>query len=174
MISAAPAAVLGEPAGTTTLETEARALARAQRGLVRAKRFLPFSEPPPIARALEQAEKHLAANPSADPVLEKAAEWFLDNYYLIRRVARQVEQELPRGFVERLPLLASGPAQGTPRIDALARALVASGGIEINVAALQRFVQAYQEVSPLTIAELWALPTLLRVAVLHALVHFLS
>ena len=175
MTFAAPAAVLGDFAKTTAheAEAEARALAQAQRELVRAPRGLPFPEPP-IARALEQAEEHLARNPSEDPTLQKAAEWFLDNYYLVRRVARQVAQDLPRGFVRRLPLLASGPGQGVPRIEALARALVASGGIEINVAALQRFVQAYQEVSPLTIAELWALPTLLRVAVLHALLRFLA
>jgi len=32
----------------------------------------------------------------------------------------------------------------------------------LDLAVLQRFVRAYQDVSPLTIAELWALPVMLR------------
>ena len=37
--------------------------------------------------------------PTDDATLPKAAEWFLDNYYLIRRVARQVDEDLPRGLL---------------------------------------------------------------------------
>ena len=45
----------------------------------------------------------------------------------------------------------------------------------LDVVALRRFVDAYQEVSPLTIAELWALPTMLRACVLQRLlVRFLD
>ncbi len=83
-------------------------------------------------------------------------------------------QDLPPNFFRRLPQLASGPAKGVPRIDALARALVVRSHIEIDVTVLQAFVHAYQEVSPLTIAEVWALPTMLRDSVLHALLHFLE
>ena len=39
----------------------------------------------------------------------------------------------------------------------------------LDLPVLQRFVRAYQEVSPLTIAELWALPTMLRAMVLEQL-----
>jgi cyclic beta-1,2-glucan synthetase len=153
---------------------DARALAETQRDVRRAKRAVArFLEPSAIAQALEQAQKRFLVAPSDDARLQKAAEWFLDNYYLIRRVARQVDEELPRGFVRHLPELASGPAEGRPRIYALARALVLGRSLDFDVTALRRFVERYQEVSPLTIAELWALPTMLRVSVLRGLLRFL-
>ena len=141
-------------ATTSALEAEARALAEAQRDLQRAARLVPhFFEPPPVARAVERARKHFGSTSAGDGTFEKAAEWFLDNYYLIRRVARQVE-ELPRSFVRHLPLLASGSAKGRPRIDALARALVVKSALSLDLTVLRRFIDAYQEVAPLTIAEL--------------------
>ena len=93
-------------AETAALDADARALAETQRDLdARAAMALTrFLEPSPIARALERARS--ASSPRATPTtptLQKAAEWFLDNYYLIRRVARQVDEELPRGFVRRPP-----------------------------------------------------------------------
>ena len=144
-----------ETAVTTAIEADARALADTQRSLRRAKRAVTrFLEPSAIAHGLEHAQKRLlAGHPDDDAMLRKAAEWFLDNYYLIRRVARQVDQDLPRGFVRHLPELASGPAKGMPRIYALARALVVSRSIEFDVVTLRRFVEGYQGVSPLTIAE---------------------
>ena len=176
-MTAAARAANDETAETTALEAEARALAEAQRDLQRAEAKLAPSlalSPSPIARALDRARKYLASTHSEDAKLQKTAEWFLDNYYLIRRAARQITQDLPPGFSMRLPQLAAGPAKGVARIDALARTLVSRSGIEIDVGALQSFVLAYQEVSPLTIAELWALPTMLRISVLHGLLHFLD
>ncbi len=156
------------------LEADAHALAEAQRHPERARRLVShLFAPPAVARPLERAEKHLAASASDDGTLSKAAEWFLDNYYLIRRVARQVEEELPRDFVRHLPQLASGPAKGRPRVDALAHVLIVKCELTLDLAVLRRFIDAYQEVSPLTIAELWALPTLLRAAVLQRLLAFL-
>jgi cyclic beta-1,2-glucan synthetase len=158
-----------------SLETEARTLADAQRDFKRASRpvFRAF-DPPQLGRSFERAHGYLAATTLGDAAPAKAAEWYLDNYYLIRRVARQVEEELPRGFVRHLPWLASGPVKARPRIDALARALVAKTTLTLDLAAVRRFVDAYQEVSALTIAELWALPAMLRTVVLEHLLRFLD
>ena len=60
------------------------------------------------------------------------------------------------------------------RADALAQAIVEQAGLALDLAILRRFVDAYQDVSPLTIAELWALPTMLRIAVLQHLLQFLT
>jgi cyclic beta-1,2-glucan synthetase len=159
------------------VDGEARALAEAQRSVRRAA-FTAFASlelrHSSIARALGRAQKALSSDHAENAALRTAAEWFLDNYYLIRRVTRQVAQDLPAGFLRRLPQLTAGPAKGVARIDALARALVVRSSVEIDVTAIQSFVQAYQEVSPLTIAELWALPTMLRISVLHGLIHFLE
>jgi len=158
---------------TSALEADARAIAETHRDTRRAgaagRRFFAL---PAFGRALARAHEHLAARHQDDSTLRKPAEWFLDNYYIVRRVARQVAHDLPRGFVRRLPELTSGPEEGQPRIGALARALVATSGIELDRATLRRFVDAYQAVAPLTIAELWALPTMLRASVLSGLLSF--
>jgi cyclic beta-1,2-glucan synthetase len=169
-------ATAGDPR-YTALKVEARGLAEEQRHLRRAgagiASFLDLT-PSLTARALERARNYFSSKHFEDATLQKAADWFLDNFYLIRRVARQTSHDLPRGFLRRLPELANGAANGVPRVNALARALAARSSIEIDVTALQGFVEAYQEVSPLTIAEIWALPTMLRVSVLHGLLQFLD
>ena len=179
MTAAVPLGPGNDAAKHTAMETEARALAESHRDVERAKskglRHLEITSSP-IARALESAREDLASGESISrgAPLQKAAEWFLDNYYLIRRVARQVAQDLPSGFSRRLPHLASGPAKGIARIDELARTLVVRGSIELDITALKSFLHAYQKVSPLTIAELWALPTMLRTSVLCGLLRFLE
>ncbi len=161
-------------ASVAGLEDDARALAKVQRSVERAPRlFTRFQPPPALGRALEVAKVYLASSPQGGAALLKAAEWFLDNYYLIRRVARQVEEDLPRGFVRHLPRLTSTGVHGLPRIEALACALVAHPNLALDVVVLRRFIDAYQEVAPLTIAELWALPTTLRAAVLARLLDAL-
>ena len=158
-----------------TLEQDGRALAEAQRELERATRWVTLMlAPAPLARRLEQAHRHLRRSPLSDARTQTAAAWFLDNYYLIRRVARQVEEELPRGFVRHLPQLAFGAEKGRPRIDILARVLIAKSELVLDLARLRRFIDGYQAVSPLTIAELWALPTMLRSRVLRHLLSFLE
>ncbi len=160
---------------STNLESIARALAQEQRDLEFTRRPLTrVFAPPSSARGLELARIHLAASATRNAVLPQAAEWFLDNYYLIRRVARQADNELPRGFARHLPRLASGPEKGRPRLDPVTRALVVASEVVLDAGVLRRFVDAYQEVSPLTIAELWALPTLLRATVLQHLLQFLA
>ena len=176
-MTAAPGISTAQTAANPSVATDsdARALAETHRALQRARAARPeHLQRSAIARALERTRRRLAATLSPQGVLPKAVEWFLDNYYLIRRVARQVDDELPRGFVRHLPQLASGPSQGQVRVAALARALVTRGSMELDAAPLHRFLEAYQAVSPLTIAELWALPTMLRAAVLDQLMPLLE
>jgi cyclic beta-1,2-glucan synthetase len=160
---------------TRSWEVEARALAGSQQGLERPGRWpAPFFAPSRLAAALEQARERLASGTQDKKALQKPAEWFLDNYHLVRRVARQVAQELPRGFVGHLPRLSTGPGKGLPRVYWLSTELVAKTGLAFDRAMLGRFVRAYQETSTLSIAELWAFPMILRIAVLTNLVQSLS
>ncbi|MGH2899849.1 MAG: hypothetical protein ACRDMZ_14340, partial [Solirubrobacteraceae bacterium] len=161
---------------TQALETSARELAANHHTSERASGAHTRLRPDELARALEHARRHLASTPPGDAALPRAAEWFLDNYYLIRRVARQIKEDLPRGFARHLPWIPAGggDSRGDFRIWRLARALIAATRLELDPVALRRFVAAYQEQTPLTIAELWALPTMLRTTVLRHLVRFLD
>ncbi len=163
--------VVAEP----TFESDPAALASTHRDLERARpRLKNQLAPQALARALESTHRRLIAKQAKDPVVGKATEWFLDNYYVVRRAARQVEEELPRGFLLRLPELASGKRKGKTRVREVARALVEATAAGFDAEVLTRFITDYQAVAPLTIAELWALPTLLRHAVLGRLVRILK
>lgn len=174
MTTAADVLTQASSASAADSRAHARAIAEAQGDLERAPRRTPHFAERPFARPLERALKHLQKSAAGDVASSKATEWFLDNYYLIRRSARQVAEELPLGFVRHLPQLASGVAKGQPRIEAVSRALVTASDMVLDLTFLTAYVEAYQEVAPLTIAELWALPTVLRATVLQSLLQFLE
>jgi len=97
------------------------------------------------------------------------AEWFADNFHILQEVLREVRRDLPRGYDQELPKLASEPLRGYPRIYSLALSLVAHTDSEVDETRLTRLVRAFQGVTPLTIGELWALPTMLRLVLLENL-----
>ena len=45
-----------------------------------------------------------------------AAEWLLDNFYLIQEQIQMAKRHLPRGYSRELPRLLNGPSAGLPRI----------------------------------------------------------
>ena len=106
----------------------------------------------------------------ADPAPEaaKAAEWLLDNAYRVRRAVRQVRTDLSAEFYQRLPGLADD--DGLPRVFALAHGLLEATRLQLSLTGAVQFMRAYQEEAPLTIAELWAFPTMLRLACLEVMV----
>jgi len=97
------------------------------------------------------------------------AEWLADNFHIIEEVLREVRRDLPAGYDEELPKLAGGPLREYPRVYALALSLIAHTDSELDEGRVTRFVRAFQGVSPLTIGELWALPTMLRLVLLENL-----
>lgn len=160
---------------TGSLEAEALEIAQSQQNIRYVASALKNRFKLPVFEAaLDRVYSQLTARNVDDPGLQRPAEWFLDNYYMIRRVGRQVATDLPVGFVRRLPLLESGPHEGLPRIHGLTRQLVAKKGVELDRATLSRFIGTYQQITPLSIAELWALPPMLRASVLNSLLSFLD
>jgi cyclic beta-1,2-glucan synthetase len=97
------------------------------------------------------------------------AEWLLDNAYAIRRHSADVSRNLSKRFYDVLPVLESGTHAGDPRIYELALELVNHTEGEVTEGDLVAFVQAYQEVTPLTIGELWVLPLMLEIALIEQL-----
>ncbi len=98
-----------------------------------------------------------------------AAEWLVDNFYIVEEQLREIRDDLPRGFYKRLPKLASGHLEGYPRVFGVAWAFVAHTDSRFEPDLLRRFVNAYQKVQPLTIGELWALAITLRVVLVENL-----
>ncbi len=153
------------------LAERARALAAEQTSKVKRG---PRSTP--LKTLLRQAAVELAA---ANAVMAAGArdgrsvspamEWLLDNYYLIDEQARTASEDLPAGYGAELPRLTTGPLAGFPRIYEAAVTLLAHTDSRIEEEHLERFVMAYQEIAPLSMGELWAVPIVLRVALVENL-----
>ena len=94
-----------------------------------------------------------------------AAEWLLDNYYIVAQVLREVQQDLPPHYERQLPRLQTGRARAYD----LSIEIVQTEKTLLDLEWVQRFVGAYQEVLPLTMGEIWALPTMLRLGILECL-----
>ena len=95
----------------------------------------------------------------------------LDNFYVVKQTFRQIEEDLPASFLNQLPKLDGTSLQGHPRIFALAREWIGYSQSQIDLTQAAIFVQDYQQVTPLTIGELWALPIMLRIGILERLVY---
>ncbi len=124
-------------------------------------------------RVLVALGRQLAAAPETERRFSPAAEWLLDNFYLIEEEIRTARRHLPRGYNRELPRLARSPdatgAAGMPRAYHLALHLVAHGDGLIGRGTLMRFIAAYQSVQPLLLGELWAIPIMLRLALIENL-----
>jgi cyclic beta-1,2-glucan synthetase len=161
--------IRGELFGLEHLEAHARVLAGAYR--VTTRRPSPFllNRFAQNRRLLKHAYRRMVQVNDKSQGLGVDAEWILDNYYVVEDVLREVRRDLPRGFYRELPQLAEGPFAGFPRIYALALSLIAHTDSNLDETHITRFVRAYQTVAPLSIGELWAVPTMLRLGLLENL-----
>jgi len=98
-----------------------------------------------------------------------AGEWLLDNFYLIDEQIRTARRHLPKGYSRELPRLRNGPSAGLPRVYDIALEIIAHGDGRVDPENLSRFVAAYQSVTPLKLGELWAIPIMLRLALIENL-----
>src|SRR5688572_6201901 len=120
-------------------------------------------------RVLLRCYRALAAVIHEERATMPAAEWLVDNFYIVEEVLNEVRTDLPPGFYRQLPTLAEGPLRGAPRPVGLAWAYVEHTDSRFEPASLQRFVRAFQRVEPLLISELWAVPIALRLTLLENL-----
>ncbi len=98
-----------------------------------------------------------------------AAEWLLDNFYLIEDQIRTGKKHLPKGYSESLPWLSGGPSQGFPRVYDIALGIISHSDGRVDAAGLSGFIAAYQSVTHLDLGELWAIPIMLRLALIENL-----
>ena len=108
------------------------------------------------------------ALPGSRPALP-AAQWLLDNFYLVESHIRIAKRHLPTGYSLQLPRLDSGPSSGLPRVYDLALETISHGDGRFDAESLSRFVEAYQQAATLTLGELWAIPIMLRLALIENL-----
>ncbi|HET7223526.1 MAG TPA: hypothetical protein VFI81_10025, partial [Rhodanobacteraceae bacterium] len=152
-----------------TVAVSAAALAREHDRLTQAP---PFD----LARALT-AHDHTLAHAYAvartaaieNRRIEPAAEWLIDNVYLIRNQIREVRDALPVRVWRRLPRSKTADGTVVPRILRVLRACIASLDGNLEPDAIERYLNDYQRHGSLDMVELWTLPVLIRVALIEGL-----
>ena len=98
-----------------------------------------------------------------------AGEWLLDNFYLIEEQIRMAKRHLPKGYSRELPRLSNGPSSGLPRVYDIALEIISHGDGRVDPESLSGFVGAYQTVTALKLGELWAIPIMIRLALIENL-----
>ncbi len=98
-----------------------------------------------------------------------AEEWLVDNFYLLEEQIRLAKRHLPRKYSQQLPRLQSGPSAGLPRVYDIALEIISHGDGRVDHASLSRFITAYQTIEYLQLGELWAIPIMLRLALIENL-----
>ena len=116
---------------------------------------------------LFQVHNLLTEQVKADRGITPAGEWLLDNFYLIEEQIRTARRYLPIGYSRELPHLLNGPSAGLPRVYDIALETISHGDGRVYPENLSSFVSAYQSVTTLKLGELWAIPIMLRLALIE-------
>jgi cellobiose phosphorylase len=103
-----------------------------------------------------------------------AGEWLLDNFYLIEEQIRMAKRHFSKGYSKELPCLSNGPSAGLPRVYGITLEAISHGDGRVELESLSRFIAAYQEIAPLTLGELWAIPIMMRLACIENLRRVIS
>jgi len=123
----------------------------------------------PYRRAiLTDVHARLAAAADRELNVGPAGEWLLDNFHVVEEHIREVRDSLPRGYYRELPELIGGPLLGFPRVYEVATTLISHTEARVELDTLTLFVRAFQEITPLRMGELWAVPAMLRLALLES------
>ncbi|MEO6405524.1 MAG: glucoamylase family protein [Ferruginibacter sp.] len=149
-----------------------------QHAIALAKRYKLLDKKPP-----EQLLKRLAENEEIllevfalltsqvknNVRVSPAAEWMLDNFYLIEEQIYIAKKHLSKGYSIGLPQLEKGSSAGLPRIYDIAVEIISHSDGHVNLRILKGFINSFQTASTLKIGELWALPIMIRLALLENL-----
>ena len=121
------------------------------------------------ARVLRAAYVSMAEDVHRGEFVSPAAEWILDNYHLVASEILEVRRNLSPGYYRELPKLALRALAGNARVYAMALELIRHSDSRLDRQQLVRFMNSYQAVAPLTIGELWAWPSMLKLTLIENL-----
>lgn len=117
-----------------------------------------------ILRVYRQA----SVDNDAGATITPAAEWLLDNYYIVEEAIQEVRRDFPKKFFKQLKTMKVGGVE-MPRVLTLAWLYVAHTQSNVNRETLASIVEGFQSREPLEIGELWALPSFIRFVLIENL-----
>ncbi|MEM7053895.1 MAG: glycosyltransferase family 2 protein, partial [Pseudomonadota bacterium] len=111
-----------------------------------------------LKRRFKQIYQAVQADFQQTGIVTRAQEWLLDNRHIVEEALEAVHKHLPKRFLRELPGIAEHEKVST-HVEALAFELIELGQQPLDLSWLEKTVHQYQKRMPLTIGELWALPT---------------
>src|SRR5204863_2303535 len=120
-------------------------------------------------KTLLEVRNLLVESLRTDKTITPASEWLLDNFYLVEEQVVIARKHLPKGYSEALPYLAEGISAGMPRVYDIVLEIISHSDGRVDITSLTSFIANYQTETILTLGELWAIPIMLRLAVIENL-----
>jgi len=100
-----------------------------------------------------------------------AAEWYLDNFYIINDLINDINKDLSGKFESKLLYLASGDFADQARIYVIISEYMKLYDNAIDFKQLREYIEEYQREAPLSSAEIWAIPIFLKIIMLEKINH---
>jgi cellobiose phosphorylase len=119
------------------------------------------------AAFIRQAYDDLNEDIVGKRALPPAAEWLLDNYYVIEEQVIGLRKDLSKKSYFELPVLKKGTYEGFTRIYALAMEMVSHTHGKIEEDTLLKYLMAYQSHNILFEREIYIIPAMLRLALIE-------
>ncbi len=119
-----------------------------------------------MKKRLRKVFRYLQTIPEIDESHSLQVEWFLDNYHVLLDAMAISHECLVADLYERLPCTSDAALKGIPRILLLACEVINANELRIDEQILRNALSAYQKYASLTVAEIWALPIMLRLVLL--------
>lgn len=120
-------------------------------------------------QVLNDAYRVLSSLAKKNRDLSPAAEWLIDNFYIIQEQIVQLEIDFPREFQKELPVLKGGAHDGFPRVYELVMNFLTHTDNLVDDEILKHYVTSYQENVTLTQGEIWAIPVMIRLILVQKL-----
>ena len=121
------------------------------------------------AQALREAVHLLERLRQPGAPITPAAQWLGDNIALVEEQLLEATEALPARYFRRLPVLAGGAANASPRVHDIAWAWLPRVHHAFDATLLDAFFDGYQDQVEPTWGEWWALPSVLRMVLIEQL-----
>ena len=100
-----------------------------------------------------------------------SAEWYLDNYYLINELINELIQDLSKQYESKLMYFSGGDLAGYPRVYLLVSEFVKHSDNDLDFNQLREYIAGYQTEAPLSSAEIWSIPIMIKVILLEKIFY---
>ncbi|MDD2233858.1 MAG: glucoamylase family protein [Desulfitobacteriaceae bacterium] len=147
------------------LKQRARNLALENVAVYQKRGKTPFRNLKKSINQLAAYNRELLKAENAGFYILPAMEWLMDHIDFLKEQNLYVQKHLSTAYYKRLPKLDTESSR--TRTSVLLKNFLQNIGGQANITLLLEYLQAYQEVAPLTIGELWAIPLLLRVSLME-------